>query len=76
VRWLAEEFGRRFGRAPVFRGAEAEAGWVSNAARMVAELGPARVPLQAMISWTADWLVQGGASLGKPTHYEVRDGHF
>jgi nucleoside-diphosphate-sugar epimerase len=76
VRWLAEQFGRRFGRAPVFVGREADAGWVSNAGRMVAELGLPRVPLETMIGWTADWLQRGGASLGKPTHYEVRDGCF
>ena len=76
VRWLAEEFGRRFGHTPVFTGTEAEAGWVSNAMRMVAELGPPRVPLESMIGWTTDWLARGGASLGKPTHYEVRDGRF
>jgi nucleoside-diphosphate-sugar epimerase len=76
VRWLAEEFGHRFGRAPVFTGAEAKVGWVSNAARMLAELGPPRVPLARLIDWTADWLQRGGASLGKPTHYEVRDGRF
>ena len=29
-----------------------------------------------MIDWTADWLMRGGASHGKPTHYEVRDGRF
>jgi len=76
VRRLADAFGRRFGRTPIVTGTEAEAGWVSNAARMVAELGPPRVPLEAMIGWTADWLQRGGASLGKPTHYEVRDGRF
>jgi nucleoside-diphosphate-sugar epimerase len=76
VRWLAEEFGRRFGRAPVLTGTEAEAGWVSSAARMVAELGPPRISLESMIGWTVDWLARGGASLGKPTHYEVRDGRF
>jgi nucleoside-diphosphate-sugar epimerase len=76
VRWLAEEFGGRFGRAPKITGTEAETGWVSNAARMVAEFGPPRVPLERMIDWTADWLARGGASHGKPTHYEVRDGRF
>jgi nucleoside-diphosphate-sugar epimerase len=76
VRWLADEFGRRLGRAPVFTGTEAEVGWVSNAARMVAELGAPRVALECMIGWTADWLKGGGTSLGKPTHYEVRDGRF
>jgi nucleoside-diphosphate-sugar epimerase len=76
VRWLAEEFGRRFGCTPVLTGSEAEAGWVSNAARMVAELGRSRVPLERMIGWTTDWLARGGASLDKPTHYEARDGRF
>ncbi len=76
VRWLADEFGRRLGRAPKLTGAEAPVGWLSNAASMVAEFGEPRVPLHCMIDWTADWLTRGMASLGKPTHYEVRDGRF
>lgn len=76
VRWLAHEFGQRFGRAPNLAGTEADAGWLNNAARMVAEFGSPRVPLPRMIDWTADWLMRGGASHGKPTHYEVRDGRF
>ena len=76
VRWLAHEFGRRFGRAPKLTGTEADAGWLNNAARMVAEFGSPRVALPRMIDWTADWLMRGGASHGKPTHYEVRDGRF
>jgi nucleoside-diphosphate-sugar epimerase len=76
VRWLAEELGRRLGRTPKFTGSEASAGWVSNAAAMVAEFGAPRVPLARMMDWTADWLGRGMASLGKPTHYEVRDGRF
>lgn len=76
VRWLAHEFGRRFGCAPKLTGTEADAGWLNNAARMVSEFGWPRVPLPRMIDWTADWLMRGGASHGKPTHYEVRDGRF
>jgi nucleoside-diphosphate-sugar epimerase len=76
VRELAEALGRRFGRAPKLTGTEAPAGWLSDASRMVAEFGAPRVPLERMIDWTADWLSRGGASHGKPTHYEVRDGRF
>ena len=43
--------------------------WSRNSARP-------RVPLARMIEWTADWLARGMASLGKPTHYEVRDGRY
>jgi nucleoside-diphosphate-sugar epimerase len=76
VRWLAHEFGQRFGRAPKLTGAEADAGWLNNAARMTSEFGSPRVSLPRMIDWTADWLMRGGESHGKPTHYEVRDGRY
>ena len=76
VRWLAQELGRRFGRVPLLTGSEAPTGWLSNAARMVAELGAPRVAIDRMLDWTADWLARGQASHGKPTHYEVRDGRF
>jgi nucleoside-diphosphate-sugar epimerase len=76
VRWLAEELGHRLGRAPRLTGTEAATGWINNSRRMLAELGPPRVPIERMIAWTADWIARGAASHGKPTHYEVRDGRF
>jgi nucleoside-diphosphate-sugar epimerase len=76
VRWLAEEFGRRLGRTPRFTGSEAPTGWINNAAGMVDAFGPPAVSVSQMIDWTADWLQRGGRSLDKPTHYEVRDGHY
>ena len=27
-----------------------------------------------MIAWIADWIARGGETLGKPTHFEDRDG--
>jgi len=29
-----------------------------------------------MVEWIADWIQAGGANLGKPTHFEVRNGVF
>ena len=76
VRWLAEEFGRLLGRKARIVGTEAATGWLNNASRMVAEFGAPRVPLARMIAWTADWVANDRESLGKPTHYEVRDGQY
>jgi len=38
--------------------------------------GPPTVSLEEMIDATAEWQRRGGAMLGKPTHFEVRDGRF
>jgi nucleoside-diphosphate-sugar epimerase len=76
VRALAEEFGRRFGRAPKFVGVEAETALLSNASRCAELFGPPRVTTGEMIGWIAEWVQSGGASLGKPTHFEMREGKF
>jgi hypothetical protein len=34
------------------------------------------VPMNKMIDWVAEWILRGGASLGKPTHFEARDGAY
>ena len=76
VRWLAGEFGRLMGKKPRLVGTEAATGWLNDASRMTREFGPPRVPLERMIEWTADWVAHDRESLGKPTHYEVRDGRY
>ena len=76
IRELAQTFGARFGRTPRIVGSESPTGWLNNASLMNAELGYPRVPLLAMVEWTADWLTRAMPTLEKPTHYEVRDGRY
>ena len=76
IRNLACRFGRLFGVAPVFRGAEAATALLSKASRCRELFGLPEVSLEQMIEWTAHWVESGGRSLGKPTHYEQRDGKF
>src|SRR5207247_3995969 len=76
VRDIAEKFGRLFGKAPKFAGVEAQTALLSDSSRLVAELGTPPTPLDAVIHWVAHWVKSGGRSLGKPTHFEVRDGSF
>ena len=76
VRRLAQEFGRRFSRPPAFVGEEAKTAWLVDTRAARALLGEPRVPLETMIDWVADWVARGQPSLGKPTHFETRDGKY
>ncbi len=76
VRALASRFGALLGREPRFAGAERDTALLSNAARCGELFGPPEMPLDRMIEMVADWVRAGGASLGKPTHFDERDGRF
>lgn len=76
VRWLAQEFGRRWGRAPIFEGEESATALLNDASRCHRIFGPPRVPVSEVIDLVAHWVQIGGPVLGKPTHFEVRDGKF
>ena len=76
VRTLAEEFGRRFGKKVSFSGSEGNTAWLIDTAQSQRLFGPPRVSLDTMIDWVADWVARGQPSLGKPTHFETRDGKY
>ena len=42
----------------------------------MAAFGYPRVPLDTLIDWQAQWLLDGGRTLNKPTHFEERKGNF
>jgi nucleoside-diphosphate-sugar epimerase len=76
IRWLAGEFGKRFGRKPVLTGQEAPTAWLEDTRESQRLFGKPRVPLGQMIDWVADWIERGQPSLGKPTHFSTRDGKY
>jgi nucleoside-diphosphate-sugar epimerase len=76
VRWLAREFGRRFDKSPILEGTESASAWLNNPAKACSLFGYPTVPLGRMVDWVADWVARGGRSLGKETHFDVRDGGY
>ena len=76
VRELALRFGKRFGKTPKFEGEEAATMWLSDASESHRRFGEPSVALDTMVEWVAAWLNQGGATHGKPTGFENRDGKF
>ncbi|MFN7919194.1 MAG: NAD(P)-dependent oxidoreductase [Bryobacteraceae bacterium] len=76
VRWVAERFGELFGVKPEFEGTEGNTALLNNAAKSFQVFGYPRVSVVQIIEWLAAWIGGGGRSLGKPTHFEARDGKF
>ena len=76
IRALAQSFGRRLGKDPVFTGSEAETCCLVNAGHAADLFGYPMVPLERMVTWVADWVANDKLSWNKPCHYEVRDGVF
>lgn len=76
VRQVADQFGRRFGNPVKFVGSEAATCWLSNNARSRALFGESSVDVEQMIDWIADWLSRDGVTLGKPTHFQNREGSY
>lgn len=72
----AREFGRIFGKAPIFEGEVQPDGWYNSTLNAQRLFGYPNVPLAVMIDWVADWMARDMPSHDKPTHYEERAGTF
>ena len=76
IRATAKEFGRLFGRDPVFTGTEGEQAWLVHTGMAASLFGYPLIPAATMIAWTADWVANDRGSLRLNTHYEVHDGNY
>ena len=76
VRRMAERLGELLGIQPIFTGQEQGTSLLSNAGAAEKLFDFPRVKVDQVMRWVADWISSGGASLGKPTHYQEREGLF
>lgn len=76
VRWLAEEFAKKFNKKALFINDEQPTALLNNASQAHKLFGYPNVSIQEMIDLTADWLKNDGEISEKPTHFQEREGEF
>ena len=76
VREVCERLGELLGRKPTFTGVESPTALLANTHRARQLFGSPRVTADQLIGWVADWVRRDGPMLGKPTHFESREGRF
>lgn len=76
VRSVAERIASGLGRPVSFTGTEGADALINNATACHAAYGLPEVTIDQLLGWTVGWVQAGGASLGKPTHFESRSGRF
>lgn len=73
---VARRFGEIFNKPVNFVGQPAEKVFLNDASRSFELFGKPRVTADELIHMTAEWIMQGGRDLNKPTHFNVTDGQF
>jgi len=76
IRDVCQRFGELMGKPVQFTGIEAADALLNNGTMARSRYGEERVASDQLIRWIADWIERGGESLGKPTHFETRDGKY
>ena len=76
VREVCTELAKKMKRPVSFCGTENPSALLNNSTKAFYLFGKPRVDAQQLMAWVAEWIGSGGATLGKPTHFESRDGKF
>jgi len=76
VKDLCVELARGLGVKPKFIGKPAPNALLSNSTFCWKQFGKPTVGPEEMIERAVNWLRLGGKTMGKPTHFEARDGKF
>lgn len=76
ARETAMKFASLFKTKAVFTGEEKNTALLSNASQCIGLFGKPGILLDEMIKMTAEWLLNNGETLDKPTHFQERDGKY
>jgi nucleoside-diphosphate-sugar epimerase len=76
VRQIALKFAQLLNKEVRFEGEEQTYTLLGNGQLSHGLFGYPSVTTDHMVRWISQWVMQGGSSLNKPTHFEVRDGKY
>ncbi len=76
IRYAAKRLGALLGKEPVFVGEEAPSAYLNNAGRAMELFGYPSVSAETLIRWQAEYILDGGRVIDKPTHFEERKGSY
>lgn len=76
IKAAALKLGKLLGKEPVFEGAEEGNAYLNNAARAMELFGYPDVSAETLIRWQAEYILDGGRTINKPTHFEERKGSY
>ncbi len=76
VRYIAERLGKELGIEPKFEGTPENDAYLVNTMKCTEAFGYPSLSAGQLIAMQAEWLKSGGEILGKPTHFETRNGKY
>ncbi|RFB18720.1 NAD(P)-dependent oxidoreductase [Bacillus sp. HNG] len=76
IRWLANEFGKRMKKDPLFVNSESPTALLNNASHAHKLFGYPKVTVQQMMDMISEWVISDGQTINKPTHFQEREGAF
>lgn len=76
IKKAAIMLGELLGKEPIFEGEPGNDAYLNDASQAMEIFGYPSVSANTLIRWQAEWLLDGGRTLGKPTHFEERKGSY
>lgn len=76
IKYVCEKLGKYLGKAPIFEGEMQPNAYIANASKCTEIFGYPEVGPETLIKWQAEYILDGGRTLDKPTHFEERKGSY
>ena len=76
IKKAAIELGKYLGKEPIFENECGTDAYLNDASLAMETFGYPSVSAHTLIRWQAEWILDGGRTLDKPTHFEERKGSY